>query len=577
MALSLSGRPVLLDGWIDNADSLKAELDFSGGDDAALYGAALDAWGDDAERRIVGSYVGIVVERDRSLRLSRSPWSQQALFWAADRDAAAAASIPRPIFAAGFPKSLLPDRMAEMLHGSDHDIGRTEYFYRGLHRVPLGSIVTVSPDGAAIDRWYDPHDIPAIRLKNDGNYVDAVAEKLGEACAAALRPAKKPGIMLSGGLDSATVADVLMAQMPERARLASFTFTTLPEWDGHVPAGSFADERPLVEAYAAMHPRLDPHFTDNRDIGFDSRLDRLFIAADTAHRHMNLTAAYHGPMQAATDHGCDWLFSADFGNQTFSIDGRWAFSEFLRTGEWGELWQMLRDHPGDSRPMARRVLARSVLPQLPARLRKTLRRLVHSAPHADHLIRPELAGALRLRERRERSRGRLDDEWFRSRREFIDHCWQMADLGTEMGAAHEQVFGIRLRSIPRYRPLIELCHGLPTTQYVRGGTQRYLGRRLAKGRMPARQAEMRDYGLHHADWHARMTPRLSELRAEIDRIGDHPDLARIIDVDRARALLADWPESEPVTGTARSDLFNAISAAVVAARFANYVDGRNDV
>ncbi len=573
------GTSVLLDGTIDNIDELSATLSLPANTQPeALYHAAIGRWGREADRHIIGQYTSITTSGDGVMRLSRSPWNGPSLFWMVQDGVRMAASIPRPFFAAGFQKALKPNQLAESLYWIENQQGG--YWYEGLNYVSHGTLVEIAPDGTAhTHRWYDPHDIPRIRLASDEAYVEQANALLEEAVRAALKPARKPGMMLSGGLDSAIVADEILRQMPEDRSLHSFTFVPRADFTDSAAPGAFTDDRPLVEQFAQTHPRLTPHFSDNAAYDFDGLYDKFLAASDIGRPAAAISAAYHGPAMAAAEEGCDWLFHAGMGNNAFSQDGRWAYVEFARTGRWRELWRMARDHPGDTRPMWRRILARSILPQFPAGWRGAARRLVHGRAEPLNaqisLIKPEARADLRLDELSRQTGDGRSGEWFRSRRDWLNFIWRSHDLGAEQHHAATQVYGIKMRDVTAYRPLIEFCAGLPTEQFVRGGVQRFLARRMAQGRMPDAQAANTDYGQHNVDWHLRMTNRLPELREEMQRIADDPDLAPLIDSQAGLNMLDNWPTETPRDPAHVKRHFHALTGAVLAARFWRFAKGSN--
>lgn len=569
MARMPSGAVVLFNGWIDNTAEIAGELSLSAQcDNAALYGAAVEAWGLGADRRIIGDYAAIVIPADGAARLSRAPWSKHGLFYTIADGCAVAASVPRVLFELGLPRRVDPARYAEMLYGLAPTWGG-ETYYDDVCQVEQGSIVTIEQGRVVRTNWYDPHALPPTRLSGDDEYVETANSLLADAVRHALAPARRPGILLSGGLDSPIVAAEILHQLPPGQRLKSFTFEPMQGGREPVLPAHFHSDRPAVEAFAAMYPALDPQFVDNRGIAFGHMLDDTFRASDAAYPAL-VSTEFHGPWQAASDAGCDWVFTADMGNQTFSCEGNWAFVEFLRTGRFGELIRLLRDVPGDERPMWRRLAARSLLPNLPGTVRAALRTLVHGEM-ARPLVRKDVRERLALDARYRALYG--EREWVRTRRDFIDDAWSMTSAGTEMTAAAEDLYGFRFRTIPQYRPLIEFCLTIPTGQFVRRGEQRYLARRMAFGRLPEEQRTNRRYGRHGVDWHARETPRLGFMREELERIADDPVMAQIIDVDRAIDMLDNWPETPDYR--AKLDVFMPLAAAIVAGRFARYVEGRN--
>lgn len=576
-ARTASGAIVLFAGWIDNGDELIASL----GPAAAsspdeCYGAAWDRWGEDADRRIVGRYAAILAFPDGSLRLSRSPWGGKPLFHAQDASGVAVASVPRPIMAAGWPQRLRETAIARILaYRLDED---TASAFAGIHQVPHGSVVHIDQRGARLTRWYDPLALPPTRLADDAAYVERADALLGEAARAALRPARRAGVLLSGGLDSPLVADALLRHAPATQPLASYTFHPRAEWDGPDEPGQFADERAFVQAFAAARPRLQTRFVDNREIAFDSRWRDLFLAGGGAGPAMAVAPVYHGCIAAAAADRCDWLFSADLGNMFLSSHAPWAWPEYLLRGRWRELGRLARGRVDDPRPIWRRIAALAAMPLLPLPLRRAIRRAVHHGEAGDMLrspfLRPGSPAAREADHAPGENLGAAAEE-VSSRRDWLRQAYAALGHGAEIGAGIEQVFGIRLRDVLSCRPLIEFCATIPTDQFVRGGVTRHLARRLGMGRLPEAQRLNPRLGTHNADWRLRLAGDLPRLREEAAGLAGHPLVGTWIDADAARALLADFPEADPVDPALATALRLDVPTALLAAAFADFVTGRN--
>ncbi len=96
------GRIVAFHGYFDNQEQIASALGAGREDLARLYGLAVERWGDEADRKIVGEYCSIVADPNRNqLRLARSPLRAPPLYHFHDDRLAAAASVPRTFFAAG--------------------------------------------------------------------------------------------------------------------------------------------------------------------------------------------------------------------------------------------------------------------------------------------------------------------------------------------------------------------------------------------------------------------------------------------------------------------------------------------
>ena len=574
-ATTPAGARVLFHGWLDNLGEIASELGMGSADPAAVYGAAVERWSDQADSRLVGSYAAIV-SGDQIVRLSRSPWTAPPLCFARRAGQVVAASVPRVLHAAGLPRELDPVKLEDNLYFNLLD--RTRGWFLGSERVAHGTIVHIDPVRRKVVEWYDPLAIPKTHLPRDEDYVDAAAELLGEAANRALAGSTHPGVALSGGLDSGIVVDELLRHLEPRRRVHAFTFAPCAAWDGVLAPDQMGDESALVEAYVAMHPRIISHVTRNVGIDFDHRWDELFAAIGGAPNHLCNFAVYHGVWADAVAAGCDALLTADFGNQTFSNDGRWAYVEYLLRGRWRELALVLRQRRGDARSLAHKLIALSIMPLGPAPLRRAVRRFRHPGRSSMNELAGMLAPAAQTAARaRAIERGALLElEYPPSRRRQIafEYAWRDAE-GAEVIQGFEQVYGIRQRDVPAYRPLIEFCLGLPTDQFVRDGEERWLAKRLARGRMPEAQRLNPRYGQHNVDWHARMTPRLATLRGEAQRIQARADLHQLVDSEQMMAKLLDWPAQTPLAPEEWMPRAAAVPRALLTARFIDFVAGRN--
>jgi asparagine synthase (glutamine-hydrolysing) len=568
-ARSPAGWPVLLEGWIDNAAELAASLDLDPGCGAAvLLGAAVERWGAGADSRIIGTYAAIVVLPGEELRLSRSPWASRPLFYHASDTQILVCSIVRPLFAAGLPKRLRPEALDALLRMELPD--EEQSLFEGIDLVPQGAVVTLRGGERTVERWYDPLAIPELRLPRGEDYVEAASDLLARSVAGALSRARRPGIALSGGLDSALVCAEALRQLPAGERLASFTFHPLDTWDGKLAPRNFGDDRPWVQAFAAMHPALEPHFTDNRGVDFDDRMRAMFVACDAGYPARVSGSVYHGVYAAAQAQGCDWLLIADAGNLSFSSDAPWAMEEFARAGNWRALRALAACNRFDPRPVWQRVAIAAVMARLPAKWRDRLRAMAHPGRARDRFANPFLLGNER------RGPGIVNTNELLSREQAIRSNYRAAGLGNEMTHSFEQVFGIRQCDAAAYRPLIEFCFGIPTEQFNGEGQNRWLARRMALGRLPKAQRLNPQYGRHNVDWHARLTPRLPELRGQVEALSRHPELSLRIDTQAMLEALDNWPAATPSDPDQQDRLQFYLPATLYIAQFVDYISGRNE-
>ena len=576
-----SGRVAAFHGYFDNAEAIAAELGADRRDLAGLYALAVERWGDEADRRIVGEYCALIADPGECrLRLSRSPLRAPPLYYHHADDLAAAGSVPRIFFAAGVAQRLNPVRVEDsaMINFSDQEAS----WFEGISRVPLGCMVELRRGRERIlTRYYDPLAVPRVDIGSDAECMSRVSELLDEAVRACLAGFRRPGATLSGGLDSPQVAVRALAALPAERKLPTFSFVPEPAFDGRVQAGMVGDERPIVEAFAAMHPRLEPHFTSNQGYEHDYRWTELFHLMGGAPSGLCNMYVFHGLFAEAARQGCDVLLVSDWGNNAFSDKGYWGFVEYLLTGRWRQLWLALRNFPTPERSMLHRFFAQSLLPLLPNRLWRAARRLMLRERHSIlDLMQPfsreyrEASGA----EGRLKKSGLVFERYQPWTARHARRLLLQNDDGeaAEIYQAFEQLYGVPQRDPLAYRPLVEFCWGLPTRMFMRDGQMRWLAKEMARGIMPEEQRANRLNGRWDADWHVRLGRRRKDLLAELDRLETDERFAGMFDVPRLRASLEHWPERTEVDFRKYSAREYAVPRGLLTARFVKFAEGRNE-
>ncbi len=275
------------------------------------------------------------------------------------------------------------------------------------------------------------------------------------------------------------------------------------------------------------------------------------------------------------------MLGADWGNMTFSHSAPWAFSEYLLTAKWDQLGLMLRKLEGGVVSRLRRIAALSILPMLPDRLWYLARRIFNKPfyPGNDLVahLRPEAMVRYRVKERAREANVYIERERYPNGRIARAKAFARGDGDSgDLMQAFELIHGIPYRDVTLYRPFLEFCLSLPTEAFVNNGESRWLARELGKGLMPESQRLEQRTGFQLADWHQRMTPRLAEMRSEIERARALPEAADLLDLDAIASLLDDWPDQTTFDVATVNKLVPGIVGALTAIRYIRYLSGINE-
>lgn len=577
---SESGGSIMFDGWFDNLADVARQLDCAPDDPAKVYGEAVARWGDQADRHVIGQYCAIYVDKDGNVRLSRSPINAPPLVYCIIDGLLVVASVARVLLAAGLPVALNERKLVDSLF---MNLTGNEGWYEGSHRVDIGTIVHHRPGRGLAPpvRYFDVLDIKPLSPASDEEYLEEAERLLGEAALCAVRGSSKPGVFLSGGLDSSNVAARVLQALPGQQPLPSFTFVPAANWDGIETPRIFGDERPYVEAFARQHSRIKPHFIDNAGRNFDYGLEKLFMAMGSAPPNLPNVWMHHGIYESAQDAGCDLLLSSDLGNQTFSAHGQWAAAEYFRTGQWRQAWLTVRQMPFTDGPVWLTFLRHCLATQLGDKAWHRWQRLKgKNELSANELVASLQPGMLEKHSSVERARdsGVLFDRPLRGTRKasLIDGFARGDFEAGDVRLGFEQIYGIKCRDVTAYRPLVEFCAGLPTRMFMRDGQSRWLARQLAIGRMPETQRQEERHGFHNADWHARTTPQLPQLREEAARGASNKVLGKIIDYNKVLKTLDKWPEESRYDRLTQYSQYMGLPRAITMSRYVKHVYGWND-
>ena len=542
--------------------------------DSALFARAWDRWGEAAALRAEGAFSAIVWDpRSRVLSAVCSPLDAPPLYYAVDRRRAILATAPRAIFAWGDLRRRIDDAVLASSMINDSGDGRATC-YRGVSSLLAGELLTVSPDAARVRRYYDlAEQARPTRLRTDADYVDAAGELLRNAVESAMRALQTPAVLLSGGLDSSTIAVVALESLAGRGDP-----TPLVSLTGMLGSNGRRDEiRNRVRALAAMQPALDARFVDCGRLDSEQSLQRLVELAELPPRSAAQAQTVCSYMQAATDAGRDVLLDGNGGNNSLSHDGLQHLASLLRAGR---LPSLLREStggpPGERLGRFSPLLHYALFGNLPRPLHNAARRFVFGRRGwPDYSpIHPEFARANRVDQRARASGFASLGRGHSSVRDVLLARWEnhrRQHYYRGVIRAGEAAYGVQFRSPFYNRPLVEWAVGLPVEQFLHRGQSRRLIRRVMEGRLPTeivdgcRLGPERNTAIHD----------LPRVRGTLERWRNDPSVAERLDLARLLRLLEALPQV-PNTRRNHSDYMfvrRGLDHALAVGRFIRWAEG----
>ncbi|WP_444665627.1 asparagine synthase-related protein [Cereibacter changlensis] len=305
---------------LDAPEDLARQLDMPPAGDAALLLAAYDRWGIDALRRIDGDFAFALWDGAKQrMFCARDRFGVKPFVFRVTPQGLAAASEIAPLLGVFGSLQEAPDEIwiAEFLSGQPTCNSRTAW--RGISRLAPGHLMILEAGRVEVRRYWTLDPEPR-------GYVvgpEALRDRLDRAVAARLRGGPS-GAMLSGGLDSSSLALLAARHVDRPLPVFSLLFNDRPE----------LDERPYIAA-TQMLGGFDQHWvgaatgeTDSADLLAEQEQPFHGLGLPTS-RRLYAAAAEAGVRVLLDGHGGDEVISS----------GVTRLQELAREGQWRSLWR----------------------------------------------------------------------------------------------------------------------------------------------------------------------------------------------------------------------------------------------
>lgn len=454
---------LMLDGRVDNLDELRHALVQRGArlrdrSDAELVLRAYEAWGEQCPDRIIGEFVFVLRDRRQgSVFAARDVAGTRLLHYHVERGRFAFASEIAGLLALGIEPRLNESRVFDYLVNEfdrDDEVGT---FYRGIERLPAGHALRVDARGVKTWRYWDPASLQPPRYASLDECAEALREKLRLVVACRLRSNGPVGAMLSGGLDSSSIAGVVRKDLAHLLREPLRTYSLVRE------------DRDSCHDWKGVRAML-------ADGGFEPTILTSALGREACAQAMRRVGDFDEPFalyegfvdalvfQAARRDGCRVILDGMAGDLLFYAPGRGALFHARMLARLTDVVAAKCRHGADYEllAVARRAVA-SFVPESIRALYRPLRdrfarldgdaRMLHAAT-----ARRLLAQRRALRCGRACGAPRADDR--------LDHCRTftsgMLSFAHEVSGQAALGRGVEPRSPLSDRRMIEFAVGLPS-------------------------------------------------------------------------------------------------------------------
>ncbi|MFC4098191.1 asparagine synthetase B family protein [Paenibacillus xanthanilyticus] len=542
-----TGLAITADAILDNREELFDRLRIARGlragmTDSELILCAYEAWDVEAARYLIGDYAFAIWDAKRGrLFGARDLQGNRTLYYSADEQRFAFCTVVGPLLAlpgiqSEVEESWLAEFLAIPVILDTVDVHATAY--RGIRQIPPGHSFSLT-GGRLTLRQHDAIAIPQqpLKLKSDGDYVEAFRHVFREAVQARLRTIGEVGASLSGGLDSGAVASFAAESLRGQGRTLH-TFSSVPPADfvDWTLKSMAADETPFIQAAVRHIGNLT-----NRRLDFAGRspldeVDDLIGLMEAPYKFFENSIWIKGMLEEASRQGIGVLLNGAAGNFTIS----WGpapdyYARLLRRLQWRRLHAELKAY-GRYNGVGRKKL----LPYIAGLAWRQGRQAAgrRSEEERPSLIHPELARRTNVLEKLQDHDVGLS-EWS----ELASRAYQFENLAAanHQGTSATKLslqYGVAERDPTADPRVIRFCLSLPMEQFVKDGMDRALVRRAAAGMLPDEiRLNQRVRGVQGADWIHRMRFSWPALTDEVRQLCADPAAAGYLNTDQIRRSL----------------------------------------
>lgn len=483
------------DARLDNRDDLirSLYLDDNTLSDASLIVAAYRRWGEECPAHLLGDFAFGLWDVERDLLFcARDHFGIKPFYYSTSLSRFIFGSEIKALCVVGSVSDRIDEeRIADFLVGRVTDEQTT--IFPDIRRLPPRHSLTVSTAGVKLRSYWElgPSSSP---LKAD--YVHQFKALFSEAVRSRLRGIGPIGAMLSGGLDSSSIACVAATILGETQRAplrtVSLVFDKTPSWS----------ERPFIEAVLACG-NFEPTFVNGDDYAPFDDFTRVLAEQESAYLAPGL-ALTRKLYRRAADLGIRVLLDGHGGDEVVS-HGYGRLSELASSGRLLALWRESRAiaavHKSSFWPLFVSYVRRSpywrFLSVVGAGVRQVRRASCGARPNSQfdpiQFLNPDLV-------RRTNVVTRLREA--QRRRTEVSRTEQARHANVLSSAIQSYAFEVMDKAAaavgiePRYpfwdKRLVEFCLALPASEKLDKGWSRFILRRAMQGILPEKVRWRRD-------------------------------------------------------------------------------------
>ena len=548
---SISNMTITADAIIDNREELLDKLGINYESieeikDSFLILRAYQKWGKECPAYLIGDFAFAIWDKNAGeLFCAVDHTGNRTLYYHISPKLFAFSTLIKPLFAIEEIKRKYSDEwicdylsIPSVIHQLDSELT----IYKDILLLPAAHALTVSKEGISKQVYWKVEKQKELKLKTDQEYEEAFRYVLGQAVSCRIRSIKPVGIMLSGGLDSASVACIAANELKKSGKtLQAFSSIPIEEYRNKLPSSKIANETPYIEAIREYCGNIDVTYCRFDGKHSLSDTERFFSVFEQPYKILENLFWIDGILAQAKDKNIGIMLTGGMGNTTISYGNfRQCIISLMRSGKWIRLIKEINAYSALKKFHPIKIVSelfKSLLPYEVQKIWYKMRNGNWDVPLQLSPINPQFADQVGRRERFKKFK--YDPLYIRKIHSFDyrqmmlapSHLSHLAGIYTKISLSHNLI----MRDPTIDKRVIEFCLSVPEEQYIRNGRERFLLRRAMDGIIPDKvRLNYKERGQQSADFVQRLQPIEQEIKKEIMNIGQLEQEKKYLDIERIR-------------------------------------------
>jgi asparagine synthase (glutamine-hydrolysing) len=549
------GLIITADAIIDNREELFSIFNISKESwtdisDSALIIRAYEKWGQDSPKYLVGDFAFVIWDqKNKELFCARDHVGKRTFYYSYLNNTLYFCTVMKPLFISYNENIELNERwitdflaMQSIMHESECE----ETVYKDIFQLPPAHTIIINKNGFKKNQYWNPlESVKPLKLKSDKEYDEAFKKVFFEAVHCRLRCNSNIGVMLSGGLDSGSVACVAARKLSkEGKRLKAFSSVPMVGFKDKTSKYYIADETEYIEAIKNHNGNIDVTYCRSEGKHSLKDIDWFLDVLEQPYKTIENSFWINEIKKNASEKGCKVLLDGQYGNCTISFGDFLVHILTLYRGK--KFITLAKEIKGFSKlyKIRRYKISKAAIKAvIPYKFTKfaSERRNRNNDRFEDSPINPELLKKWNVETRFDEKQ--IDLKTYPSldlneantfRVNFVGFS-HLGAIETKIGLAH----GIMQRDPTRDKRVIEFCLSLPSDQYVRDGMERHLIRRSMEGILPDKvRLNVSKRGLQSADWIQRIIPEWESMCDTLEIQLNDSEIMQYVNVNKIKKELS---------------------------------------